>query len=115
LRKISLRQGSWSGVTPPKSLKNRSIPAILKIEPASLRLDYIAQSEIEDFLRLNNLFALQMALNTFIGGQAGGGKNASCRIAEVDYSSDGIIIEADISVDIITKRIKACGPCPNVH
>lgn len=96
-------------------LKNRSIPEILKLDPASLRLEYIAQNEIEDFLRLKHLFALQMAIDTFTGGQAGGGKNASCNIVEVNYGSDGIIIEADISVDIIAERIKACGPCPNVH
>ena len=92
-------------------LQNRTIPEILQLDPDSLRFGYAAKSDIEDFLHLKHLFALQMTFDTFTGGQAGGGKNASCKIAEVSYGSDGIIIEADIAIDIITERIKACGPC----
>jgi hypothetical protein len=88
-------------------LHTYTISEILKLGCDSIRYQYAGQSEIEDFLNLKHLFALQMVLETFTGRNG----NSVCKIIEISYGDDGIIIAAEIEVNIITDKIKSCGPC----
>jgi hypothetical protein len=92
-------------------LQNHTITQILEFDPDSLRLDSPPQSNIEQFLRLKHLFALQIVLEAFSGQKPAGGNDAVCQIARVNYGNDGVVIEAEIPVDIVTDKIKACVPC----
>ncbi len=75
---------------------------------------YCAQNaitdEVELFLRLKHLFALQSALGAYAGKAAARAGDA-CAICEIMYDQGHVIIDAEISIDIVTDKIKACGRC----
>lgn len=69
-----------------------------------------AMDEVELFLELKHLFALQSGLRALLGMDPAGAEDPvkASRIA-----SDGgkLMFEAELSVDILTERIKSCGRC----
>ncbi len=89
-------------------VRDMSISEIRALEPAKFQSE--KDSGIENFLRLKHLFALQLALETYTG-QSSGAVSSACKIAEINYDQSGVIIDADIEVDIMVDKIKACGPC----
>jgi hypothetical protein len=112
----SLRKICCGQIIGPESLladylRNKSVEEILELDPKTIQNDWPHQTEMEQFLRQKHLFALKMALEAFLGKEPGGGKDASCQIAKINYGSDGVVIEAEIPVSIVTKMIKACSPC----
>jgi hypothetical protein len=116
LKSYSLRKICCGQTIGPESLlvdylRDKTIPEILELDPHTLHLDSPPHSDIEKFLRQKHLVALKLTLEAFSGTQPGGGKDAVCQIARINYGNDGVEIEAEIPVAIVTKMIKACGFC----
>jgi hypothetical protein len=81
---------------------------ILSLEPD----DFVAQEPLVEvaFLRLKHLFALQAGIRVLIGQEAGG-RLSPITVVQIEYENETMILEADISVDMITNQIKSCGAC----
>ena len=73
-------------------------------------IHYGNQTVIEQYISLKHFFALKAVLES-ITGKEPGGVGAVCAIAEISYDGDNMIIEAEISVGLITEMIKSCGRC----
>lgn len=91
-------------------LKGKTSKDILAIDPATFRNSYQAQSDIEEFIAFKHFFAIKSALETLTGKKPGGA-DSPCAIAEISYSNGSLIAEAEIAVDIVTEKIRACGIC----
>lgn len=65
---------------------------------------------IEEFLTLKHLFAIQGALEVLMGRESGG-LNDSFTAAAIEFEEDRTMIRGEISIDILTDKIKACGNC----
>lgn len=91
-------------------LAGKSTDEILALEPASVLSRRRADDELEEFLTLKHLFAVQGALEVLTGREAGGPEDV-CAAAEVVYDDGECAIEAEIKVDLVTDKIKACGGC----
>ncbi len=89
-------------------LLGRPITEILKIDIDAFCSNI--HDDINRFLNLKHLLALQMTIETFIGKEAGGPKDL-CRIMEINYGEDGIVITAEIEVNILTERMQLCDYC----
>ena len=70
-----------------------------------------ATSDIEEFLNLKHFFALRAVLEAFAGLVEAGGPDAACTIAGVNYDGDDLIIDAEITLGIVTEMIRSCGHC----
>jgi hypothetical protein len=76
-----------------------------------LQIDNICfgnQTEIEQYVSRKHFFAIKAVLET-ITGKEPGGVEAGCAIAEISYDGDNMIVEAEISVGLVTEMIKSCG------
>lgn len=74
-------------------------------------LDYFAiDDETEEFLHLKHFFALKVAGQVLVG-QAPGGPLDSCAVESIVCDSEGMEIQAHLSVDLLTQKIKSCGRC----
>ena len=91
-------------------LKDKTTKQILAVDAAAFRNSYSAQSDVEEFIALKHFFAIKSALEAVIGNTPGGA-DSSCAIAQVNYDNGNLIVEADIAVDIVTEKIRACGIC----
>lgn len=67
-------------------------------------------SDEELVLQLKHLFAVQAGLRTLLGLEPGGVSDP-IRVASVAYEAGECSIEAEISVDVLTEQIQACGKC----
>jgi len=72
--------------------------------------DIKAESSIEEYLHLKHLFAIRLALTTFLGGQAGRPDDA-CVINTITNSPDGTELLVELKVNVLTDKIKSCGLC----
>jgi hypothetical protein len=68
------------------------------------------QTEIEQYTSRKHFSAIKAVLDT-ITGKEPGGVGAGCTIAEISYDGDNMIVEAEISIGIVTEKIKSCGRC----
>jgi hypothetical protein len=91
-------------------LKGQTSEEILAITAESWCDLHPADNEIEEFLDLKHLFALQSALDVYCGKQPGGLTDA-CTIVATSCEGGVFLIEADIKVHVLTNRITACGRC----
>jgi hypothetical protein len=66
--------------------------------------------DLEEFLSLKHLFAIQATLKVLTGGGSGGPKD-SCAVALVTCENGDVVIRARILVDLITDKIKSCRHC----
>lgn len=66
--------------------------------------------EVELFLRLKHLFALQGSLRALMGLEPASA-TSPVRAARVAYEEEHVLFEAEIVVDIITEKIESCGRC----
>ena len=81
---------------------------ILSLEPDGF-VDPEQSVEVA-FLRLKHLFALQAGIRVLTGQEAGGRLNP-ITVVQIEYENETMLLEADISVDMITDQIKSCGAC----
>ena len=86
------------------------VDKLLAYDAARFLADHPIEDELEEFLALKHLFAVQSALEVLTGKQPGG-KDDPCAAAEIEYGDGQVIITAHIAVDLVTERIKACGNC----
>lgn len=67
-------------------------------------------TDLEEFLALKHLFAIQEALSV-LSGDRPGGTGDRCTIGEVSSSGGEIEVRAEISLDLLTEKIRSCGRC----
>lgn len=91
-------------------LQGRSVDDILAIEPEPFLDAHPTEDELEEFLGLKHLFAVQSALEVLTGREPGG-PGDPCAAAEVAFEGGEVVIEAQIRVDVVTDKIKSCGNC----
>ena len=90
--------------------KGLSVRELLEIDGETFCRTVPAEDNIVEFLNLKHLFALQAVLETYTGSTAGG-KGQPCAVADVSYDNGEVIIDAEIDVDVVTDKIKACQAC----
>lgn len=86
------------------------VEEILAISPDRFIEEHPAQEPIEEFLGLKHLIAVQAALDV-LTGRAFGGPKELCAAAEIAYGDGETVIDARISVDLVTEEIRSCGGC----
>lgn len=84
--------------------------AIIAIDADAFIDEREPATDVEAFLLLKHLFAVQDALRV-LAGEEPGGAAAPCAIASIAYDGDAMLLEAHLAVDAITQQIKACGAC----
>jgi hypothetical protein len=91
-------------------LGGMSLEALLAYTAESFLSEFPIQDELEEFLSLKHLFALQGALEVLTGkepGRAGDPFAAS----EIAFDVDETIVAGRIGVDLLVDKIQACGGC----
>ncbi len=83
---------------------------IAALEPEDVGERYPGLSQIEEFLALKHLYAVQGALAVLLGREPGG-PGDPCAAAAVSHGDGSTMIDARLSVDIITEKIRSCGGC----
>jgi len=91
-------------------LRGQPIDAIMAVDLERFVESHPVEESIEEFLMLKHLVAVQSAL-AVLTGQADGGPGEICAAAEVAYEDGMTVMDARISVDLVTERIKSCGGC----
>jgi hypothetical protein len=91
-------------------LCGRTVDEVIAWEPEDFLAEHPVEDELEEFLGLKHLFAVQSALEVLTGRTSGGAKEP-CAAAEIVFEDDDVIIEAQIRVDVVTEKIKSCGNC----
>lgn len=92
------------------ALQGRGAEDILAMEPDEFLAMHPVEQEIEEFLTLKHLIAVQSALEVLLG-KAHGGPGEMCAAAEVGFEDGLTTLDARISVDLVTEKIAACGNC----
>lgn len=87
-----------------------TVDDILAITPEAFLEAYPVEEEIEEFLGLKHLIAVQSVLEVLTGRTAGG-PGEICAAAEICYEDGRTTIDARILVDLVTEKIKSCGGC----
>ena len=91
-------------------LGGRSLDELLNKTAEEFLDEFPIPDEIEEFLSLKHLFAIQGALEVLTGREPGG-KNDAFAASGISYGEDETRIEGRIAVDVITEKIEACGGC----
>lgn len=93
-----------------KWIRNKNLSEIVNTSPDEISRIFPTKSKTWEYLYLKHFLALQSGLKVLSGEESGGAEDY-CKVYRVEYDSDGIILEADISVNGITEQIKSCGGC----
>lgn len=91
-------------------LKGRPTEYFLTAQAGAFLEEWDITDPLEEFLTLKHLFAIQGALEVLTGREPGG-LNDSFTAASVEVDGDLTAIRGEISIDILTEKIKACGNC----
>ncbi len=91
-------------------LKGFSTKEILAKDINDFRSSNNGKSEVEEFIEFKHFFAIKSALETMEGIEPGG-LGSPCTIAVISHDGENLILDADIAVDLIAEKIKACGIC----
>ncbi len=91
-------------------LQGRSLEELLNKTAEEFLTEFPIFDEIEEFLSLKHLFAIQGALEVLTGREPGG-KDAAFAAAGITYGENETAIQGRIAVDVITEKIQACGGC----
>lgn len=91
-------------------LGGKSMQELLAYSADDFLREFPIGDEIEEFLSLKHLFAIQGALEVLTGIESGG-KDDPFSASGVSYGENETVIEGLISVDLVTEKIKACGNC----
>ncbi len=95
-----------------KWIDHRHISEIMAASPADVLAVMPTRSTTWEFITIKHLLAVKAGLSA-LTGISSGLPGELCTIANVEHGPDGISMEADIRVDILTDEIKACGGCDN--
>ena len=88
----------------------RTVGDLLRMTADEFLALYPIQDEVEEFLSLKHLFAIQGALEVLTGAEAGGPHDFFAA-SGIEYGADETRISGRIAVDVVTEKIKACGNC----
>jgi len=110
LAKRSCGQGVGAGSLLIDQLGGRSVDTLLTADAETFLTEFPIQDELEEFLSLKHFFAIQSALEV-LTGKTPGRKDDPCAAAEIAYENGDTIIDARISIDVVTEKIKSCGNC----
>lgn len=110
LAKRSCGRGVGAGSLLMEQLAGRSVDELLVIDAEAYLHEFPIEDELEEFLSLKHLFAIQTALEV-LTGKTPGGKNDPCAAAEIAFEDGDTIIDARISIDLVTEKIESCGNC----
>jgi hypothetical protein len=91
-------------------LAGQTVEAILAIEPEAFLEAHPVEDPIEEFLNLKHLIAVQSALEVLIGRARGGPKDI-CAAAEIGCEGNDTVLDARISIELMTQKIESCGNC----
>ena len=83
---------------------------ILEFPSHNLRAAMPEMQDDDEFLYYKHLFALQLALEVLIGREAGA-RTEPCALASVSHDPYGLTFRGIISIDAVSRKIKACGHC----
>lgn len=92
------------------ALRGRSLDELLEITADSFLTEFPPSDEIDEFLGLKHLFAIQGALEVLTGREPGG-VDAFFAAGEVTYGENETVVKGRISVELVTQKIKSCGGC----
>ncbi len=92
------------------AIEGRTAQDIIAIDPGDFLEEHPVEEEIEEFLTLKHLIAVQGALEVLLG-IAHGGPGEMCAAAEIGYEDGLTTLDARISVDLVTEKIQSCGNC----
>ena len=91
-------------------LRGRNLDQLLAVTAEDFLAEFPIYDEIEEFLSLKHLFAVQSALEVLTGKEPGR-KNDPFAAGEIQYDEHETVITGRIIVDLVTEKIKACGGC----
>lgn len=91
-------------------LEGRGADDIIAIDPDAFMDDHPVEEDVEAFLQLKHLIAVQGALEVLLG-RTSGGPGELCAAAEIAYEDGHTTLDARISVDLVTEKIQSCGNC----
>lgn len=91
-------------------LKGRPASYFLNAQAEAFLDEFDITDSLEEFLTLKHLFAIQGALEV-LTGTAPGGLNDAFTAASIEFEDDFTVIRGEISIDIVTDKIKSCGGC----
>lgn len=106
--KLACGQGVGAQSLLIDQLKGRTVADLLAGDAETFLAEYPVETEVEEFLGLKHLFAVQAALEVLTGREPGG-PGDPCAAAEITYQDGKTTIDARIAVDLVTEKIKACG------
>jgi len=110
LAKRSCGQGVGAGSLLLDQLAGRKVDDLLMTDAEAYLNEFPEEDELLEFLSLKHFFAIQTVLEV-LTGKIAGGKNDPCAAAEIAYEDGDTIIDARISIDLVTEKIKGCGAC----
>ena len=110
LAKRTCGQGVGAGNLLVEWLRGMSVEELLAYSAERFLDEHPIEDELEEFLSLKHLFAVQSVLEVLTGKEPGG-KNDPCAAAEIAYENGDVVIDAQIAVDLVTEKIKSCGNC----
>lgn len=91
-------------------LQGRSLDELLNKTAEEFLSEFPIADPLEEFLSLKHLFAIQGALEVYVGREPGGKADAFAA-SGIDYGEDETRITGRIAVDIVTEKIESCGGC----
>lgn len=103
-------QGVGAGNLLIEWVRGKSADEILAYDAERFLKEHPIEDELEEFLSLKHLFAIQSVLEVLVG-KGPGGKDDPCAAAEITYDNGEIVMDGQIAVDLVTEKIKACGHC----
>lgn len=111
----ALRKKTCQGEVGRKSLIKKWLKDKSILEITSCSIDEFVKANPTrnttwEYLYIKHFLAVQAGLSVLVGLQSGGASDY-IKIASVEQTHKGTLLEADISVNGITEEIKACGRC----
>ncbi len=91
-------------------LRGRSLDELLNKTADAFLTEFPIVDPLEEFLSLKHLFAVQGALEVYVGREPGGKADAFAA-SGIEYGVDETRINGRIAVDIVTEKIESCGGC----
>ena len=93
-----------------EKLSGKSLEALLGYTAESYLTEFPTFDELEEFLSLKHLFAIQGALEVLTGKEAGL-KDDPFAASGIQFDEGQTRISGLIYVDLLTEKIKSCGGC----
>jgi hypothetical protein len=91
-------------------VKHRTADEVLRLTHEQLLSEARCGDEVEEYLHLKHLFSIQSALAAMMG-KSGGGPQDFCVINTLASGPEGTELIAELNIEVITEKIRACGRC----